>query len=237
MHAAILAAGEGTRLSLSFPGTPKPLVRIKGEPLVDWLLLHLDSAGFHDISIVIRQDASVAAHLDTLRLSANLHVVARNTSGGMYSLLALRHQLESEPDFYLFSIDNIFDPGELSTFMQKSHSFTDRTLTSWVTKRKNSNKGQVGIQIDRDMRIWDLGKQLTNTALVAEGPYHCFPSIFDGLAEAQKLPISRLTEYLHHLLTLGHRLYGYYVPEVFDVDDVDDLREAAEFLGQIEEIT
>ena len=51
MKAFILAAGKGQRLKPLTNDTPKPLVSIKGKPLLEWNLLKLKSAGIKDILI------------------------------------------------------------------------------------------------------------------------------------------------------------------------------------------
>ena len=51
MKAFILAAGKGQRLKPLTNDTPKPLVSIKGKPLLEWNLLKLKSAGIKDVLI------------------------------------------------------------------------------------------------------------------------------------------------------------------------------------------
>ena len=45
MKAFILAAGKGERLKPLTNNIPKPLIKIKGKPLLEWNLLKLRSAG------------------------------------------------------------------------------------------------------------------------------------------------------------------------------------------------
>ena len=51
MKAFILAAGKGERLKPLTNDTPKPLISIKGKPLLEWNLLKLRSAGITDVVI------------------------------------------------------------------------------------------------------------------------------------------------------------------------------------------
>ena len=51
MKAFILAAGKGERLKPLTNDTPKPLISIKGKPLLEWNLLKLKSAGITDVVI------------------------------------------------------------------------------------------------------------------------------------------------------------------------------------------
>ena len=51
MKAFILAAGKGERLKPLTNNTPKPLIPVKGKPLLEWNLLKLKSAGITDVII------------------------------------------------------------------------------------------------------------------------------------------------------------------------------------------
>jgi len=51
VKAFILAAGKGERLKPLTNDTPKPLISIKGKPLLEWNLLKLRSAGITDVVI------------------------------------------------------------------------------------------------------------------------------------------------------------------------------------------
>jgi len=51
MKAMILAAGRGERLRPITDRLPKPLVEVRGKPLIAWHLERLAAAGFHDIVI------------------------------------------------------------------------------------------------------------------------------------------------------------------------------------------
>ena len=53
MKAFILAAGMGTRLSSLNLNLPKPLIRIKGKPLILWNIEKLRDSGIKDIVINI----------------------------------------------------------------------------------------------------------------------------------------------------------------------------------------
>lgn len=49
--ALILAAGRGERLRPHTDHTPKPLLRVRGKPLIEWHLEALAAAGVHDVVI------------------------------------------------------------------------------------------------------------------------------------------------------------------------------------------
>ena len=51
MKAFILAAGKGERLKPLTNDCPKPLILIKGKPLLEWNLIKLRSAGIKEVVI------------------------------------------------------------------------------------------------------------------------------------------------------------------------------------------
>ncbi|WP_348671920.1 sugar phosphate nucleotidyltransferase, partial [uncultured Abyssibacter sp.] len=50
-HAMILAAGRGSRLRPLTDTTPKPLVEVRGQPLIDWRLDAIARAGLEDVVV------------------------------------------------------------------------------------------------------------------------------------------------------------------------------------------
>jgi MurNAc alpha-1-phosphate uridylyltransferase len=57
MKAMILAAGRGERMRPLSDGTPKPLLKVAGKPLIVWQLERLVAAGFDDIVINVAHRA------------------------------------------------------------------------------------------------------------------------------------------------------------------------------------
>jgi len=51
VKAMILAAGRGERMGDITKDNPKPLIRVKGKPLIEWHLEKLSATGFKDIVI------------------------------------------------------------------------------------------------------------------------------------------------------------------------------------------
>jgi MurNAc alpha-1-phosphate uridylyltransferase len=51
MHAMILAAGRGERMRPLTDQTPKPMLAVRGKPLIQWHLEALARAGFQQVVI------------------------------------------------------------------------------------------------------------------------------------------------------------------------------------------
>ena len=64
--AGIIAAGLGSRLKAARPDMPKPLVEVRGKPLVHWVTEGLRRAGFKSIVILLNSSGDpVRRYLET----------------------------------------------------------------------------------------------------------------------------------------------------------------------------
>ena len=73
MDYAIIAAGEGSRLVEEGVTTPKPLVRLLGEPMIDRLMGLFLRHGATSISVIVNEEmADVQRHMEQLALPVPL---------------------------------------------------------------------------------------------------------------------------------------------------------------------
>jgi MurNAc alpha-1-phosphate uridylyltransferase len=118
-RALILAAGRGERMRPLSDATPKPLLVVRGRPLIEWHLIALARAGVRDIVVNTAwlEDQIVAALGDGARFGVSLrysmegrdHGGALETAGGIAKALPLLVDGDDEP-FWLVSAD-IHAPG------------------------------------------------------------------------------------------------------------------------------
>ncbi len=107
MRAMILAAGKGTRLAPLTERTPKPLLPLRGKPLIQWQVEALIAAGVTDIVINLHHlGEQIASYLgDGSRFGATIEYSRETelleTGGGIVNALPL---LGQEP-FWLLNGD------------------------------------------------------------------------------------------------------------------------------------
>ena len=107
MRAMILAAGRGERLRPATDSVPKPLIMVRGKPLIVWHLERLAAAGFRDLVInVSHLGGQIEAALGDgapwgLAISWSREAQPLETAGGIANA---RHLLGTDP-FLLVNAD------------------------------------------------------------------------------------------------------------------------------------
>ena len=95
MKAMILAAGRGERLRPITDTLPKPLVKVRGKPLIAWHLERLSAAGFREIVINVShlgdlvEGAVGDGHGWGLRVAWSRETAPLETAGGIAQALGL----------------------------------------------------------------------------------------------------------------------------------------------------
>ena len=124
MNYAIIAAGEGSRLIQEGIRTPKPLVEVGGEKLIDRLIrIFLANDASQIVIICNEQMKEVSAHLISLKqtLQIPLQLVVKSTPSSMHSMWELSSWLDDGP-FVLTTVDTIFRE---QTFSEYVRTFQD----------------------------------------------------------------------------------------------------------------
>ena len=129
MKFAIIAAGDGSRLAQEGITEPKPLVKVRGERLIDRLIRIFMGNNATEIVVICNEQMSdVASHLKMIQdkglngLPVPLRFVVKSTPSSMHSFYELRNFLRDVP-FILTTVDTIFDEGEFHDYVL---SFQDK---------------------------------------------------------------------------------------------------------------
>lgn len=112
MKAVIVAAGRGKRLMPLTSNCPKPLLQVRGRPILDYLLHGLKRAGIYEVIIVVRYlgEKIMAYYHDGLNLGMKIEYAWQDGPDGTGSaLLAAASLLDKDP-FMLLWGDVIMDP-------------------------------------------------------------------------------------------------------------------------------
>ena len=236
MKFAIIAAGDGSRLAQEGITEPKPLVKVRGERLIDRLIrIFMENNATEIVVICNEQMFDVANHLKMIQakglngLPIPLRFVVKSTPSSMHSFYELRDFLRDEP-FILTTVDTIFDESEFHDYVL---SFQDKIahgtaalmgVTDYIDDEKPLYVG-----VDNVMRIngyYDNAQ--VDSRFISAGIYGLTASSLDILELCIEKGEGRMSNFQRALVAAGLRMEAYPLTKVFDIDHIEDIRKADE---------
>lgn len=204
VKAIVLAAGRGERMRPLTDTTPKPLLPVRGKPLIEWHLHALARDGVRDV--VVNTAWLESQIVDTLgdgsRFGLSLHYSregrdhggALETAGGIATALPLLRGVAQAPDadcFWAVSGD-IYMPGfHFDAALAQRFAASDRLAHLWLVPNPPYHpKGDFGLSADGlgladgagpDGQRWTYA----NIAL-------CRAALFDGIASGTRCALGPL---------------------------------------------
>ena len=236
MKFAIIAAGDGSRLAQEGVTEPKPLVKVRGERLIDRLIRIFMGSNATEIVVICNEQMSdVASHLKMIQdeglngRHVPLRFVIKSTPSSMHSFYELRHFLRDEP-FILTTVDTIFDESEFHdyvlSFQDKIAQGTDALMgvTDYIDDEKPLYVG-----VDNVMRIngyYDTPQ--ADSHFISAGIYGLTASSLDILEACIEKGESRMRNFQRALVAANLRIEAFPLTKVFDIDHIEDIRKADE---------
>ncbi|MBW4901297.1 sugar phosphate nucleotidyltransferase [Prevotella melaninogenica] len=236
MKFAIIAAGDGSRLAQEGVTEPKPLVKVRGERLIDRLIRIFMGNNATEIVVICNEQMSdVASHLKMIQdeglngRHVPLRFVIKSTPSSMHSFYELRHFLRDEP-FILTTVDTIFDESEFHdyvlSFQDKIAQGTDALMgvTDYIDDEKPLYVG-----VDNVMRIngyYDTPQ--ADSRFISAGIYGLTASSLDILEACIEKGESRMRNFQRALVAANLRIEAFPLTKVFDIDHIEDIRKADE---------
>ena len=236
MKFAIIAAGDGSRLAQEGVTEPKPLVKVRGERLIDRLIRIFMGNNATEIVVICNEQMSdVASHLKMIQdeglngLHVPLRFVIKSTPSSMHSFYELRHFLRDEP-FILTTVDTIFDEREFHdyvlSFQDKIAHGTDALMgvTDYIDDEKPLYVG-----VDNVMRIngyYDTPQ--ADSRFISAGIYGLTAPSLNILEACIEKDESRMRNFQRALVAAGLRIEAFPLTKVFDIDHIEDIRKADE---------
>ena len=236
MKFAIIAAGDGSRLAQEGITEPKPLVKVRGERLIDRLIRIFMGNNATEIVVICNEQMSdVANHLKMIQakglngLPIPLRFVVKSTPSSMHSFYELRDFLRDEP-FILTTVDTLFDESEFHDYVL---SFQDKIahgtaalmgVTDYIDDEKPLYVG-----VDKVMRIngyYDTSQ--ADSRFISAGIYGLTASSLDILETCIEKGESRMRNFQRALVAADLRIEAFPLTKVFDIDHIDDIRKADE---------
>ena len=241
MKFAIIAAGDGSRLAQEGVTEPKPLVKVRGERLIDRLIRIFMGNNATEIVVICNEQMSdVASHLKMIQdkglngLPVPLRFVVKSTPSSMHSFYELRNFLRDDP-FILTTVDTIFDEREFHdyvlSFQDKIAQGTDALMgvTDYIDDEK-----PLYVSVDNVMRINGYyDNTQVDSHFISAGIYGLTAPSLDILEACIEKGESRMRNFQRALVAAGLRIEAYPLTKVFDIDHIDDIRKADEGVNNL----
>ena len=227
MHAMVLAAGRGERMRPLTDTTPKPMLRVKGRPLIDWHLNALSTAGVVEVVINL-------AHLgDQIREHVGagdqygLHIRysqeppgALETAGGIATAQPwVDHQGRHHPGPFLVINADIFTDWPMQQALAIAQDWSSRGPESQgpntaarchlilVDNPSHHPQGDFGLAQATDGSPARVTERSTQGSLTFSGIGVYDPRVFTGIAPGQRAPLAPL---LHQAVAEGRCTGSHY---------------------------
>lgn len=236
MKYAIIAAGEGSRLAQEGISSPKPLVRVRGEHLIDRLIrVFMQNGATEIVAICNEQMTEVRQHLEQVRLSGmcSLKFIVKSTPSSMHSMWKLSRWLDDEP-FVLTTVDTIFREGEFADYVQRFLSLIEQGsadglmgVTDYIDDEK-----PLYVATDEALQITSFLDQCDHPKYISGGIYGLTPSSIPVLNRCIERGESRMRNFQRALVADGLCLKAYPFSKVLDIDHAEDIQKAEDFLRE-----
>ena len=230
MKYGILAAGEGSRLVHEGIAVPKPLVTLKGEAMIDRLIRIFHENNADEIVIITNNlTPLVQQHIRELQLHDNqIQLVVHTTPSSMHSFYELYPYLGTGK-FCLTTVDTVFREAEFKDYIQ-AFGETEVDGLMAVTDYVDDEK-PLYVATDEDLRITGFYDAPQSDIHYISGGIYCLTNrSFTTLERCVREGVSRMRNFQRELINDGLRLQAYRFSKILDVDHVDDIKNAEDFL-------
>ncbi len=188
--AVILAAGRGTRMRELTAELPKPMIDVRGKPVLQHIVEGLRDAGIRDCLIVVgyRADAVQDFFGDGSRYNVAIQYKTQTVQDGTGRVVELAHEFVTDRPFILAYGDILVDPANYKRVVNLSDD-VDAMLT--VTRGEDVSKGGA-VFLNDEMELVDLREKPTPGEATSPwynaGLYAFRASIFEFTAKSKPSP-------------------------------------------------
>jgi NDP-sugar pyrophosphorylase family protein len=232
---AIIAAGEGSRLSKEgFTGL-KPMVAINGEMMIDRLInIFLNNDAEAIYVIVNENSAELEAHLIALNTPVPIKIIKKTTVSSLHSFHELLLGAGPVEELCLTTTDTVFDQEEFSAYIK---DFTENknndgvlAVTSFI-----DDESPLYVNFNDQLRISDItDKAMVERPYVSGGIYCLRKKALKTVPLAIANGLNRMRNFQRLMIEEGLVLKAHPFQKIMDVDHVADINKAEQFLNEIQ---
>ncbi len=208
--AVILAAGRGTRMGDLTNELPKPMIAVRGKPILEHIIAGLSAAGIRHFLIVVGWQAEVVRQTlgDGARFGTEIAYVTQVQQDGTGKVVGLARDFVGQEPFVLSYGDIIVDPANYSRLTSLAPD-TEAIVT--VKRSEDVSQGGAVFVNDR-FELIDLREKPkpgeTTSPWYNAGVYAFRPTLFDFTARLQRSPRGEyeLTDAIRALAQSGRKV-------------------------------
>ncbi|MBU0614676.1 MAG: nucleotidyltransferase family protein [Nanoarchaeota archaeon] len=239
MKAIVLAAGYATRLYPLTLNTPKPLLEVKGKPIIEHIINKIKAISQVDkIYVVTNQKffdqfkswLSGSNHSVPIEIVNDLTTSNEDRLGALGDMDFVIDQNNIDDDILLVAGDNLFE-FDLSEMFDQFSSKDKSTVALYDVKDKELAKKYGIVEIDENGKMIDFVEkpEEPRSTLASTGiyflPKHIIPKLKEFLITGLSDKIGSFLEWLH----LREDVYGYATEKAwYDIGSLEQLEEAKE---------
>src|SRR5262245_10957906 len=209
-RAVILAAGRGTRMRDLTSEIPKPMIEVRGKPVLQHIVEGLRDAGIRDCLIVVgyRADAVQDFFGDGSRYNTAIHYKTQTIQDGTGRVVELAEDFVNNRPFILAYGDILVNPVNYKCVVDLPE---DVEAFLAVTHGEDVSKGGA-VFLDDNMHLVDLREKPKpgepTSPWYNAGLYAFRPSIFDFTAKLKPSPLGEyeLTDAIRDLAQSGKKV-------------------------------
>lgn len=234
MKFAIIAAGEGSRLAAEGITSPKPLVEVGGEKLLDRLVrIFMDNGAEEIVVIGNAHTPEVSRHLAVLQSDYPLRIKIKTTPSSMHSFFEISSQLDDAP-FCLTTVDTIFHESEFKNYINAFRQVVESGqadglmgVTDYIDDEK-----PLYVETNKNMDITAFLDQSSSCRFISGGIYGLTPASIVTLKRCIARGESRMRNFQRALIADGQHLLAWPFSKVLDIDHKGDILKAEQFLSE-----
>ena len=208
--AVVLAAGRGTRMRELTADLPKPMIEVRGKPVVQYIIEGLRDAGVAKFLIVVGYRADVVQNFfgDGSRYKIDIQYTMQEKQDGTGRVVELAKSFAANAPFILAYGDILIDPANYKRLVDLSDNV--EALLS-VTRGEDVSKGGA-VFVNERMELIDLREKPKpgepTSPWYNAGLYAFRSSIFDFTAKLKPSPRGEyeLTDAIRELAQSGKKV-------------------------------
>jgi dTDP-glucose pyrophosphorylase len=211
--AVILAAGRGTRMRELTADLPKPMIEVRGQPVLQHIIEGLRDARIRDFLIVVGYRGDTVRNFlgDGSRYDIAIQYTTQAVQDGTGRVVNLGRDFVEDTPFVLSYGDILVDPANYKRIVDLPDN-TEAIIT--VTRGEDVSKGGA-VFLNEQMELIDIREKSrpdqTTSPWYNAGIYAFRPSIFDFTAKLKKSPRGEyeLTDAIRALAQSGKKIKAF----------------------------